>query len=159
LLVKFTKQSRAKLKVTAGEVNPAATGLGTLDVISHNFGVTTFRSIITPGGHRNSDAAINSWYKLTLPGQEQRLTLVAQSPDAVKNLVVSGADLLGPFLGALEQDPNVESVALDYIVRTEFVPNDPYYSAPYPTTHYGNVSQYAPQLIGAVQAWDTTKGD
>src|SRR5207249_4964580 len=40
-----------------------------------------------------------------------------------------------------------------------FVPNDPYYSTPYPTSHYGNISQWAPQFIGAQQAWSVTLGD
>jgi thermitase len=50
-------------------------------------------------------------------------------------------------------------VALDYVVQSLFVPNDPYYSTPYPTSKYGNISQWAPQFIGAEQAWNTTLGD
>jgi len=40
-----------------------------------------------------------------------------------------------------------------------FIPNDPYYSTPYPTFKYGNIAQWAPQFIGAEQAWDSTLGD
>src|SRR5437899_6709116 len=102
---------------------------------------------------------MKSWYKLTLPGSEQQLTLVEPTPDEESNLAYSGAEFLGHLTTRLKQEPNVESVTLDYVVQAQFVPNDPYYSAPYPTSHYGNISQWAPQFIGAQQAWDATLGD
>src|SRR5207249_602486 len=58
-----------------------------------------------------------------------------------------------------KHDSSVESVSPDYIVHTQFVPNDPYYSTPYATSYYGNIAQWAPQFIGASQAWDSTLGD
>src|SRR6266567_662612 len=159
VLVKFTAQARANLRVAGGEVNPAATGLPSLDVICRDHGIQRFSSIMGTGAHRDPAAAINAWYKLALPGSEQQLTLVEPTPDEQLNLAYSGAEFLGPLMARLKQDPNVESVTLDYVVEAQFVPNDPYYAAPYPTSHYGNISQWAPQFIGAPQAWDATLGD
>src|SRR5262245_62424703 len=64
LLVKVKAQARANLKVSGQEVNPAATGLQSLDLICRDYGVQRFSSIISAGVHRDSVAAINSWYKL-----------------------------------------------------------------------------------------------
>src|SRR2546426_10569113 len=52
LLVKLTPQARANLEVTAEEVNPAATGLPSLDLICREHAVKSFRSIVTAGAHR-----------------------------------------------------------------------------------------------------------
>src|SRR6266545_7910681 len=59
ILVKLTPQARANLKITREVVNPAATGLPSLDVICRDHGVQTFRSIVTAGAHRDPGAAIN----------------------------------------------------------------------------------------------------
>src|SRR5438034_5324641 len=157
-LVKLTARARANLRVAGGEVNPAATGLPSLDVICRDHGVQRFSSVMGTGAHRDPAAAINSWYKLTLPGSEQQLTLLEPTPDEQLNLAYSGAEFLGPLMTRLKQEPNVESVTLDYVVQAQLVPNDPYYSAPYPTSHNGNISQWAPQFIGAEQAWNATMG-
>src|SRR5437867_6861835 len=95
VLVKLTAQARANLQVAAGEVNPAATGLPSLDVICRDHSVQSFSSIMGPGAHRDAAAAINSWYKLTLPGSEQQLTLLEPTPDEELNLTYSGAESLG----------------------------------------------------------------
>src|SRR6266581_1195490 len=159
VLVKLTAQARVNLRVAAGEVNPAATGLPSLDVICRDHGVQRFSSVMGPGAHRDPAAAINSWHKLTLPGSELQLTLVEPTPDEELNLAYSGAEFLGHLMARLKQEPNVESVTLDYVVEAQLVPNDPYYSTPYPTSHYGNIAQWAPKFIGAEQAWDSTLGD
>ncbi len=159
VLVKLTAQARLNLRVAGGEVDPAATGLPSLDVICRDHGIQRFSSIMGTGAHRDPAAAINSWYKLTLPGSEQQLTLLEPTPDEQLNLAYSGAEFLGPLMARLKQEPNVESVTLDYVVQAQLVPNDPYYSAPYPTSHNGNISQWAPQFIGAEQAWNATLGD
>src|SRR5438093_8244694 len=144
LLVKLTPQSRAHLKVAGEEVNPASTGLPSLDAICRDHDVRNFRSVVTAGGHRDAAAPIHAWHKLTLPGDEQQIELVAQSTDETLNVIASGAEPLGRLMAKLKQDPNVESVSLDYVVRAQFVPNDPYYSTPYPTSHPGSISQWAP---------------
>src|SRR5438552_7288458 len=159
ILVKLKAQARVKLKVVGEDVNPSATGLASLDVICRDFGVKGFRSIVASGVHRDPAAAINSWHKITLPGVEQRITLIEQTNDDALNVVYSGAEPLGRLMARLKQDSSVESVALDYVVHTMFIPNDPYYSAPYPTSKYGNIAQWAAQFIGAEQAWDSTVGD
>src|SRR6266545_6433809 len=159
ILVKLTPQARANLRITGEDVNPAATGLPSLDVICRDHGVQTFRSIVTAGAHRDPGAAINAWCKLTLPGPAERVALEELTNDDVLNLAFSGADPLGRLLSSLKQEPVVEAVALDYVVQAMFVPNDPYYSTPYPSSKYGNIAQWAPQFIGAAQAWDATLGD
>src|SRR5213592_2483374 len=113
LLVKFTPQARANLKVTGEDVNPAATGLPSLDVICREHEVKSLRSIVNAGAHRNPAAAINSWHKLTLAEPEQRLTLVEQSNDDSLNVAFSGAGPLGRLMARLQQEPSVEAVALD----------------------------------------------
>src|SRR5213083_3310252 len=159
ILVKLTPQARANLKVTGENVNPVATGVPSLDVISRDHGVTGFRSVMTATTHRNPVAAINAWFKLNLPGLEQPVDLVEPTNDDELNLAYSGAEPLGRLMARLKQEPSVEAVTLDYVVQAMFVPNDPYYSTPYPTAKYGNVAQWAPQFIGAGQAWDATLGD
>src|SRR6266581_3441115 len=109
LLVKLTPQARANLKVTGENVNPVASGLPSLDAICRDHGVTSFRSIMASGAHRDAAAAINSWHKLTLAGSEQRLTLIEQSNDDELNLAYSGAEPLGRLMERLKQDTNVES--------------------------------------------------
>ncbi len=47
ILVKLTPQARANLKVTGENVNPVATGLPSLDAVSRDHGVRSFRSIVT----------------------------------------------------------------------------------------------------------------
>src|SRR5437867_577167 len=137
ILVKLTPQARANLKVTGEDVNPAATGIPSLDVICRDHGVKSFRSIVTAGSHRDPAAAINAWFKLTLAGSPQRVSLVEATNDDALNLAYSGAEPLGILMTSLKQEPSVESVALDYVVQAMFVPNDPYYSTPYPTSKYG----------------------
>jgi subtilisin family serine protease len=159
ILVKLTPQARANLKVEGAEVNPTATGLPSLDAICRDHGVRSFRSIVGSGAQRGAAAAINAWQHLTLAGSEERLTLLEQSNDDALNLAYSGAEPLGRLMARLKQDTNVEAVALDYVVQAMFVPNDPYYSTPYPTSKYGNISQWAPQFVGAEQAWNATLGD
>ncbi|HEU5240355.1 MAG TPA: hypothetical protein VFU37_24685, partial [Pyrinomonadaceae bacterium] len=159
LLIKLTQPAAANLKVIGEDVNPGATGLSSLDSIFREHGVKSFRSIMTGNAHRNPGAAINFWYKLTLAGPEQRLTLVEPTNDDVLNLTYSGAEPLGRLMARFKREPAVESMALDYVMQTMFVPNDPYYSTPYPTSHYGNIAQWAPQFIDADQAWDATLGD
>src|SRR6266496_5660962 len=159
ILVKLTPQARANLRVTGEEVNPAATGNPALDVICRDHAVKSFRTIMTAGSHRDPAAAINAWCKLALPGLEQQLDLVEPTNDDALNLAYSGAEPLSRLMARLKQEPSVEAVALDYVVEAMFVPNDPYYSTPYPTSKYGNVAQWAPQFIGAEQAWTATLGD
>jgi thermitase len=159
IMVKLTPEARASLKVSGDEVNPAATGLPALDAVDRDHGVQRFTSVTSSGPHRDPTAPIHRWFKLTLPGNAQRLTLIEQTNDDVSNLAFSGAELLGRFVARLKRESSIESVALDYVVQAMFVPNDPYYSAKYPTSKYGNIAQWAPQFIGAPQAWDTTVGD
>ncbi len=159
ILVKLTPQARASLKITGEDVNPTATGLPALDAIGRDHGVEKFTSITTSDPHRDATASIHRWFKLTLPGNGQRLTLVEPTNDDALNLAFSGAEPLGRLMGRLKREPNIESVALDYVMEAMFVPDDPYYSTPYPTSKYGNISQWAPQFIGAPQAWNSTLGD
>jgi thermitase len=159
VLVKLTPQARASLKVTGDEVNPVATGLPALDAVGRDHRVERFTSITASGPHRDLAAAIHRWFKLTLPGNGRRLTLIEPTNDEAFNLTVSGAEPLGRLVARLKQEADIESVALDYLMETMFVPNDPYYSTAYPTSKFGNVSQWAPQFIGAPQAWNSTLGD
>src|SRR5262245_1282673 len=152
IMVKLTPEARASLKVSGEEVNPAATGLPSLDAVDRDHGVQRFTSVTSSGPHRNPTAAIHRWFKLTLPGNAQRLTLIESTNDDVVNLTLSGAELLGRLVARLKREPSVESVDLDYVVETMFVPNDPYYSTAYPTSKYGNVDQWAPQFISAPRA-------
>src|SRR3989442_491779 len=94
-LVKLTAQARASLRGAGGEVNPAATGLPSLDLICRDHDVQRFSSVMSSGAHRDPAAAINSWYKLTLPGSEQQINLVEPTPDEELNLASSGAEFLG----------------------------------------------------------------
>ena len=126
ILVKLTPQARANLKVTGEDVNPAATGDPSLDAICRDHEVSSFRTIMTAGAHRDPGAAINAWCKLTIPGLEQRAELVKPTNDEALNLAYSGAEPLSRLLARLKQEPSVESVALDYVMEAMFVPNDPY---------------------------------
>src|SRR5436309_11426114 len=85
ILVKLTRQASASLRITGEDVNPAATGHPGLDIICRVHRVKSFRSIMTAGDHRDPGAAINSWYKLTLPGSKERVTLVKSTNDDALN--------------------------------------------------------------------------
>src|SRR5262245_7067535 len=124
IMVKLTPQARASLKASGEEVNPAATGLPALDAIDRDHGVQRFTSVTNSGPHRDPTAAIHRWFKLTLPGNGQRLTLIESSNDDALNLSVSGAEPLGRLVGRLKRESSIESVALDYVVQAMFVPND-----------------------------------
>src|SRR6266571_3509867 len=89
VLVKLTAQARVNLRVAGEDVNPAATGLPSLDVICREHGVNSFRSVMAAGAHRDPAAAINAWYKLTVPGLEQRVSLEELTNDDALNLVYS----------------------------------------------------------------------
>src|SRR6266705_988744 len=52
ILVKLTPEARANLKVTGEDVNPAATGDPSLDAICRDHEVSSFRTIMTAGAHR-----------------------------------------------------------------------------------------------------------
>ena len=58
----------------------------------------------------------------------------------------------------LERSPVVEFAEFDEEVTVLFTPNDPYYSTRYPSTHFGQVTQWALPDVSAPAAWDTTKG-
>src|SRR5262245_18211869 len=58
LLVKFTPQGRAHLRVAGEEVNPAATGRPALDAICREHRVNGFRSVMAAGAHADAAAAI-----------------------------------------------------------------------------------------------------
>jgi subtilisin family serine protease len=68
-----------------------------------------------------------------------RVYVLGTSPDGAAAAVAT-----------LNRLPEIEYAELDYIVHGELVPNDPVYNDPYYV--------YAPQLIGAETAWDTTTG-
>ena len=44
-------------------------------------------------------------------------------------------------------------------VAATYVPNDPYFSAAFASSHYGNISQWGPQAVSAPSAWQLTLGD
>jgi thermitase len=58
-----------------------------------------------------------------------------------------------------QASPAVEFAEVDSAVQTQFSPNDPYYAGAYPTTRFGNITQWAPQAVSAPAAWDITQGD
>src|SRR5438876_12231548 len=58
----------------------------------------------------------------------------------------------------LKGSPAVEFAEFDEEVTVLFTPNDPYYSTRYPSTHYGQVTQWALPAVSAPAAWDTTLG-
>src|ERR1041385_5616171 len=101
ILVKLTPQARANLRLAGEDVNPAATGLPSLDVICRDHGVNSFRSIMSAGAHRDPAAAINAWYKLTVPGLEQRIVLEELTNDDALNLIYSGAEPLSRLMARL----------------------------------------------------------
>lgn len=62
------------------------------------------------------------------------------------------------LLENLRRRPDVEFVEFDSIVKAIYEPNDHYYSTPYPSSHYGNIVQWAPPAVSAPAAWDVTFG-
>lgn len=76
---------------------------------------------------------------------------------------------LGPsLLSHLRNRPDVEFAEFDTPVHVSvasssstatFQPNDPYYSSPYASSHYGSVAQWGPPAVSAPTAWGVTLGD
>jgi thermitase len=63
------------------------------------------------------------------------------------------------LLEHLRQRPDVEFAEFDSHVQAFLQPDDPYFSASFASSHYGNVSQWGPQAVSAPAAWDSTLGD
>src|SRR5262249_27988946 len=120
ILVKLSPQARANLKLMDEDVNPIATGVPALDAVDRDQGVRSFHAIVNAGAHRDRTAAINSWFKLTLPGKEERLNLIESTNDDASNLAYSGAEALGLFMARLKRESSIEAVALDYVMKPMF---------------------------------------
>jgi thermitase len=54
---------------------------------------------------------------------------------------------------------DVEFAEFDSTIEAFLQPNDPYFSAAFASSHYGNVSQWGPQAVSAPEAWNLTLGD
>lgn len=63
------------------------------------------------------------------------------------------------LLEHLRQRPDVEFAEFDSQVQAFLQPDDPYFSASFASSHYGNVSQWGPQAVSAPAAWDVNEGD
>jgi thermitase len=77
----------------------------------------------------------------------------------VTHLQVPGSGLA--LVDHLRNRPDVEFAEFDSIVSTmqsTFVPNDPYYSTAYASSHYGNIDQWGPPAVSAPAAWGLTLG-
>jgi len=77
----------------------------------------------------------------------------------VTHLHAAGSGLA--LLHHLRSRPDVEFAEFDSIVSTmqsAFVPNDPYYSTTYVSSHYGSIDQWAPPAVSAPAAWGLTEG-
>jgi thermitase len=78
----------------------------------------------------------------------------------VTHLKVAGSGLA--LLHHLRNRPDVEFAEFDSVVKTfqsTFVPNDPYYSGTYASSHNGNIDQWGPGAVSAPAAWSVTQGD
>ena len=65
------------------------------------------------------------------------------------------------LLHHLRNRPDVEFAEFDSVVKTfqsTFVPNDPYYSGTYSSSHNGNIDQWGPAAVSAPAAWGLTLG-
>src|ERR1043166_420735 len=77
----------------------------------------------------------------------------------ITHLQVAGPGLA--LLHHLRNRPDVEFAEFDSVVKTfqsTFVPNDPYYSGTYASSHNGNVDQWGPAAVSAPAAWGVTLG-
>src|SRR5262245_53370527 len=77
----------------------------------------------------------------------------------VTHLKVANSGLA--LLHHLRNRPDVEFAEFDSVVHTSqstFVPNDPYYSGTYASSHYGNIDQWGPAAVSAPAAWGVTLG-
>jgi thermitase len=65
------------------------------------------------------------------------------------------------LLAHLRNRPDVEFAEFDSLVQAiqTFVPNDPYYSTAYASSHNGNIAQWGPPAVSAPAAWQVTRGD
>src|SRR6266498_3545942 len=63
------------------------------------------------------------------------------------------------LLKHLQKRSDVEFAEFDSTVHTFLQPDDPYFSASFASSHYGNISQWGPQAVSAPAAWDLTLGD
>ncbi len=63
------------------------------------------------------------------------------------------------LLKHLQKRSDVEFAEFDSTVHTFLQPDDPYFSASFASSHYGNVSQWGPQAVAAPAAWNLTMGD
>jgi thermitase len=77
----------------------------------------------------------------------------------VTHLKTAGSGLA--LLHHLRKRSDVEFAEFDSVVKTfqsTFVPNDPYYSGTYASSHNGNIDQWGPAAVSAPAAWGVTLG-
>ena len=164
LLVKVKKEARGKVK----EGNPEDTGLASLNKIFKEEKAKGFEKIAKAGKNSDTGAELFSWYKLTLDYPQEKAVgklneardRIEQNLEGKENPVLENSQALFNLqrvIVRLSQDSNIETIDLNYIVTTQVVPNDPYYSST------GSWGQTYPDLWGikkidAEQAWDQTTG-
>jgi len=85
--------------------------------------------------------------------------LVATIPGVGVSHFEVSPELALAFLRHVRGRADVDFAEFDSSVEVLFVPNDPYYSTPYASSHYGNVTQWGPGAVAAPAAWDVTFGD
>lgn len=154
VLIKVKQETRSRVR----EGDPRNTGIASLDEIGRQHNLQGFQRVGHPASSSETGANIFAWYSLSLGGEDKNIE-INEGPLSSSAVADSSAKELLALRDQLKKDPSVEAAELDYQITTDLVPNDPYYSTPYPTFKYGTISQWAPQYVSAPSAWDNTMGD
>jgi len=134
ILIKLKPQAKNQIRSTATAFN---TGISSLNKLNQDYQVTNFEKIAKDGKKSKKDHEVFRWYKIILPGKKE--IIKEKFSDIKKSSIVNlteeslqeqskGAKIKG-ILEKYKQDPNIETVQLNYLVHATVVPNDPYYSS------------------------------
>src|SRR3989344_1634859 len=113
LLIKIKKEVKNKVK----EGNAQDTGVTSLNKLNKEVQVNKFEKVAKVGKNSKADAEIFAWYKITLAGSG---TILKERGDNTKSTPeeLEKVEKIKSVLAKYKQDPNVEAVELNYIIRT-----------------------------------------
>ncbi|MDO8658103.1 MAG: S8 family serine peptidase [Candidatus Levybacteria bacterium] len=153
ILIKVKKESRNKIK----DGDFKNTGINALDQIFKERKPNKFEKVAKLNKKSNIDSDIFSWYLIQFNEPVEKINGKLDKKTGKLDTTSPAKKELQKTIVRLLNDPDIETVEPNYIVTTNIVPNDPYYSST------GSWGQAYPDLWGIKKinmetAWNTSTG-
>ena len=155
VLVRLKDKSTEKIKEGA---KPENIGIESLEEINKELEVDEFEPVIPEGTEKkDKDEEVFDWYRVKLP--EEKVTIKGEFNQETSKIASSNpkAKDLQKVIDTFKEDPNVEAVEPNFVVKILATPNDPYF----PTSGAWGQSYldlYGMHNIDVDLAWDQTTG-